>query len=557
MPIAVDASRKIVFFAGPHKAAATSVEEWFYNFYTKEDSDHFALRHWKWPIVEGPKADKLEEPWKIFQQLVMAPDDLEMKEEIMVSIQETFDESETGIILGTEAFDQVGKFASRDAVGTMNQILQRLGVAKEEVTVVINYRTPRLDQWISVWKHGRFSSYRDFMCGSQQFEQLRKERIEALATLMDPLYMAQTYVKEGFQVRLIDMQGVDAAGKDIVNVIVCDILGGKCLLNDGIVYGHRGDETHFNVEEKDFQELTEEQRDEAEKLFRARDCAFREYLSEHPKFEVGYQDQLWSDCDEHDLAREDVFVYLDGNPDAIYSGLINQFNCSEGGLNITQILGGEHLEKYLSSKDDSVTFNFVTVVLFPILCIACIAAIAYQVMKERKSTGDGIFVGTLDGVGNAKKKLKNRMNRKNLYKEEFRDRRGMSVNEMSEVFADEDWKMSVDDGNNFSIFSNKKSVDDDNNFSPFSNKKSVDDGNNFSPFSNKKSVDDGNNFSIFSNKKSADDGNNFSIFSNKKKVDDGNNFSIFSNKKRGNDGNNFSIFSNKKKGNAASLSLTL
>eukprot|EP00526_Cylindrotheca_closterium_P012077 CAMPEP_0113618816 /NCGR_PEP_ID=MMETSP0017_2-20120614/9541_1 /TAXON_ID=2856 /ORGANISM="Cylindrotheca closterium" /LENGTH=475 /DNA_ID=CAMNT_0000528355 /DNA_START=116 /DNA_END=1543 /DNA_ORIENTATION=+ /assembly_acc=CAM_ASM_000147 len=465
MPFANDASRKVVFFAGPHKAAATSVEEWFYNYYTKEDSDHFALRHWAWPIVVGPRADQLDEPWKVFQQLVLAPDDKEMKEEIMVSIQETFDGSDTGIILGTESFDQVGRYSHGDAVKAMNDVLQRLGVAKEEVTVIINYRSPRLDQWISVWKHSGVPSYRSFMCDSQDRHQLREERIEQLSTLMDPLYMAQTFVKQGWNVRVIDMEGVERANKDIVNVIACDILGGKCLMKDSIVYGHRGDETHFNVEERDFRELTEEQRQEADKLFRARDCAFEEYLSKHPKFQVGYQDNLWSDCDEQDLGREDVFVYLAGMPQALYSGLLSQFNCSEdGGLTIDELLDGEHLDN-LTPEDvfaDSKASNFFVIVLLPIVCIL---AIAYQLMKRSNDDiDDGIVMGNIrpnisdakEKMSDAKKKIKNKLKRKDVYRDEFRDRRGMTVHEMSEVFADEDWKMSVDDDNQFSLFSKKK-----------------------------------------------------------------------------------------------------
>jgi hypothetical protein len=234
MVIANDVSKRVVFFAGPHKAASTSVEQWFYNYYTKQDSDQFALRHWKWPIIKGPLSDQLDEQFKIFQELVQQPDNAELKEEIMVGIQEAFDASETGIIMGTEEFDQVGHYATYGAVDSMTEILQRLGVAKEEVTVILNYRTPRLDQWISVWKHDENPSYRSFMCDSQDDDDLRNERIQSLATQMDPLFAARTFLKEGWTVKLIDMGGVIKANLDIINVIACDILEGKCLLDDEI-----------------------------------------------------------------------------------------------------------------------------------------------------------------------------------------------------------------------------------------------------------------------------------------------------------------------------------
>lgn len=498
MVFANDVSKRVVFFAGPHKAASTSVEQWFYNYYTKPDSDQFALRYWKWPIIKGPLSDQLDESFKIFQELVKQPENAALKEEILVGIQEAFDASETGIILGTEDFDQVGHFATYDAVNSMTEILERLGVAKEDVTVILNYRSPRLDQWISVWKHDNdIPSYRAFMCDSQHDEILRKERIQALATQMDPLFAARTFLKEGWSVKVIDMGGVTKANLDIVNVIACDILEGKCLLDDEIVYGHRGDDTHFNVVDRDFEELTQDQREEAEKLFRARDCAFEDFIGNNPKFEIGYKDSIWHDCEGQDLDREEVYLYLDGNPEVLYSALLNQLGCSDDALTIEDALDGERLPnstnplydpgnvvgdttgedsaevspsvdstgdspevedvnsgggdyslgvgessgEYTTGVDETTRgggitqasqsdggVNFGLVVLLPFLLIAAV----------------GCFFMTRIGRRRRKHNIAN-VNHNRGFREEFQDRRGLSVTEMSEVFTDDDWKMSMED----------------------------------------------------------------------------------------------------------------
>jgi hypothetical protein len=394
-------------------------------------------------------SDQLDEKFKIFQELVKQPENAKLKEEIMVGIQEAFDDSETGIIMGTEDFDQVGHYATYDAVESMTEILKRLGVAKEDVTVILNYRTPRLDQWISIWKHDDNPSYRSFMCDSQDDDVLRNERIQSLATQMDPLFAARSFLKEGWTVKLIDMGGVIKANLDIVNVIACDILQGKCLLDDEIVYGHRGDDTHFNVVDRDFQELTQEQIEEAEKLFRARDCAFQDLVGNNPKFEVGYADTIWNDCHAQDLDRDETYLYLDGNPEVLYSALLNQLNCSEevdGGLTIEEALDGDHLAITIpdSTGVDSAGIsafiqeshsggvNFALVVLLPFLLIA----------------GGGAFF--MSRIGRRKRTTNE------VYRDQFQDRRGLSVTEMSEVFTDDDWKMKVDDDDDIGLFSKRR-----------------------------------------------------------------------------------------------------
>eukprot|EP00980_Cylindrotheca_fusiformis_P021224 scaffold8161_cov111-Cylindrotheca_fusiformis.AAC.1 len=483
MVLVNDVGKRVVFFAGPHKAASTSVEGWFYNYYTETNSDQFALQHWKWPIINGPLSDQLDEKYKIYQELVRQPKNAALKEEILDGIQTAFDASDTGIILGTEEFDQVGKYATYDAITSMNEILDHIGnniVAKEHVTVVLNYRTPRLDQWISVWKHDDdIDSYTSFMCDSQKDPNVKNQRIQALATQLDPLFAAQSFLKEGWKVKLIDMGGVAKVKKDIVNVIVCDILEGKCLMEDAIVYGHRGDDTHFNVAaDKDVPDLSQEQREEAEKLFRARDCAFEETVGNHPNFEIGYKDSIWNDCDEHDLKQEEMYMYLDGNPVVLYDALLDQLDCpEEGGLGIEEVLEGEKspnaptgneggdfymagdpssssgdygsdLNELAEAVQSNGAATYGLVVLLPLLLIAgvgcfCIIGKGWRRQSRGRFGSSNSSSNILPG-----------------YREKFQDRRGLSVTEMSEVFTDDDWRMTMesnDDDNDMAMLSSGRS----------------------------------------------------------------------------------------------------
>lgn len=354
-----DINKEVVFFVGPAAAASTSVERWFYNYYENPDSDQYSLRHWRWPIIDGPESNALDNPYKIFRELVLQPSNNELKQEIYDAIKVAFKESHTGIILGTEEFDQIGPYAVYNALDAMKEIMSLVNAKKKDVTVIIDYRTPRFHQWISLWKHSESElSYKDYMCSSKDDEQSRKERIRQLATHMDPMSAALTYLKEGFKVKIIDMEGVKAVGKDVVNVIVCDILEGKCLLDDKIVYGHRGDETHFNVIEEDFEELSQEQIDKAEELFLYRDCALHEELSDYEDLEIFYMDSLFKDCFNENAEKESIYEYLDRTPEAVYSSLLTQLGCPEAdGLSIEQALKGKELVRQPQPMDITTQSN--------------------------------------------------------------------------------------------------------------------------------------------------------------------------------------------------------
>jgi hypothetical protein len=429
-----DANKELVFFAGPAAAASTSVERWFYDYYTKPTSDRYALRHWRWPIIDGPNSNALNEKFKIFRELVLQPENQELKQEIFSGIKAAFDEADTGIILGTEDFDQVGPYTNYDALAAMNEVVDLVGAKKSDVRVIVNYRTPRFHQWISLWKHsGHDMTYTDYMCSSKYDEQSRQERIRNLATHMDPLNAATAFLKEGYKVSLIDMGGVADVKKDIINVIVCDILEGKCLMDDEIVYGHRGDDTHFNVKEQDFYELSKEQIEMGEELFMFRDCALHEQLTAYESLDIFYMENLFDYCSFDSKSKEKTYEYLDHTPEAVYSSLLTQLGCPEqDGLSIEQVLNGEQLAIQLTSPEDIMKisprdeagFSLFQAVLVPIVLIGSIAGLMYSV--RRRDT------------------------KANSY-----DRNGSQTSiretEMSEMFSDEDWKIGVDDEEEFGM----------------------------------------------------------------------------------------------------------
>ena len=152
--------------------------------------------------------------------MVTSPQDQKIESEILKDIDDAWTKSDNGVILGTEEFDQVGPDAIYDALGAMKKIVGHLKISDpKDVTVVINYREPRLDQWISIWKHaeGDFanSTYEDFLCLTHNDDVSKASRFDMLGSQMNPLLAAKEFLKQGWNVKVIDMSGVEEAGKDI------------------------------------------------------------------------------------------------------------------------------------------------------------------------------------------------------------------------------------------------------------------------------------------------------------------------------------------------------
>jgi hypothetical protein len=298
-PIQLD-SKRIVFFAGPHSSASTSVEEfmgeWAIDGHHGGHPHTIALQYWRWPRVQGTYG---MHGVKVFgTRLVTEPDNKELNNVILAAIQEKYNEAENGVIVGTEEFDQVGPDATYDGLKAMKKIINHLDLKDEDITVVVNYRAPRLDQWVSIWKHqeGDFmdSTYEDFLCLSHNDPHEKQTRFDMLGAQMNPLNAAKVYLEQGWKVKLIDMGGVESADKDISHVIGCRVLFGGCV--EGFL-GSLGDELpRENAIERPFDELNDAESAKMEELFRNRDCGYQPLLQKHIEdgsMEIEYRDTLW------------------------------------------------------------------------------------------------------------------------------------------------------------------------------------------------------------------------------------------------------------------------
>lgn len=376
--------KQVVFFAGPHSAASTSVEEfmgeWAKDGHQGGHPHSIALQYWRWPRVQGAFG---EHGVKVFGRMVTEPKNTELINTILGAIKAKYEEAENGVIVGTEEFDQVGPDATFDGLAAMKKIVQHLALNNDEdVTVVLNYRAPRLDQWVSIWKHqeGDFmdSTYEDFLCLAHNDKRQQKIRFDMLGAQMNPLNAAKIFLEQGWKVKLIDMGGVEKANKDISHVIGCRVLLGGC--HDGFL-GSLGEELpRENAIEKPFDELNDEESAKMEELFRNRDCGYQPLLQEHidnGNMEIEYKDTLWSSCDS---SRKSYYSDLVGNTDVLFHAFLSQLDCkdnpyrNENNVNMDIALGHQN--------GITRAFNgLVEAVLVPLVFLGGVGYVILMMMK--------------------------------------------------------------------------------------------------------------------------------------------------------------------------------
>jgi hypothetical protein len=347
-------AKKLILFAGPHKAASGSVEQFFYNHASGYEGTTIAegLEGWLWPKVtqdlwvdSGETSTPMEKP-SIFNALVSQADNATAQLILRQAIQDAWDASEHGIIIGTPEFDRVGttSYTGRNGLQAMRGVIQQLRIEPEDATVVLNYRTPRRDQWISIWKHVEGNDndndvgYKGFLCKGNH-----DELIELLDTAMNPLKLAQLYRKESWNVVLMDMSGVDALEKDISHAIACGVLENtKC--EEGFVVpvmqtyneNYGGNKTLHSLGDKEQQNL--------DQLFRERDCYYEPLLQNDEGFRIFSRDTIWQGClrpgdesEKEEKTQQELYEHL-SDPEILLDVMKAQKGCSKNGDKVKDVL---------------------------------------------------------------------------------------------------------------------------------------------------------------------------------------------------------------------------
>lgn len=322
--------KRLVLFAGPHAASAESVQTFFYNHASGAEGKEIAtgLNGWRWPVVdaelwlEGLPLAKTA----VFDALVKDADNATAQDVLLQAISKAWDASTNGIVVGTAEFDKVGDtlYSNLNGMEAMQSVVDHLQVRPENVTVVLNYVVPRLEQWLSIWRHADAtgSHYKRFICGDNE-----PELYELLDTAMNPLELATRFRGEWWNVVLMDMGGVRAMGHDISHAIACNVLDGTTCQGGFVV---PVTETYPDpLDNVTLSSLDPTQHDEMDQLFRERDCYLEQFLKNDKGFKIQYKDTIWQGC-IHSSTNEELYKHLDD--DVVLLGAIrSQKRCSPNG----------------------------------------------------------------------------------------------------------------------------------------------------------------------------------------------------------------------------------
>lgn len=299
-----EANKHLVLIVG---ARQQGLQEFFYQFAAgletgTERSE--SLHGWRWPIIREEDLDLLLHDidvranvsrYNVFDLLFRKKNDGFVQEVLMEAIRSSWENSTDGIILGEERFDKVGvnPFTSDDALKTIFRLMENLSIRPKDVTVVLLYGNSRTEQWASIWhEHSTYDRYKDFICEDNETDL----RFEYIDTTLNPFKLATVYRQHGWNVVILDEEGVSISGLDPAHAIACNILGVSC--DEGQIIGLK-EEISRPPPTYEINELDEDDKHELEQLFLLRDCCYKEDLelqSGTKEFYILNEKSIWKNC---------------------------------------------------------------------------------------------------------------------------------------------------------------------------------------------------------------------------------------------------------------------
>jgi len=286
---------------------------------------------------------------------------ISLKDGLKEALWEAFEKA-SNVAVGSEEFDRFGSvpWSGRNGTAAIQQIIDWSNPVKQ-IDIVINFRSPRHTQWISIWKQlmsledqqqqqqqqekNEISSvsYPEWIC-EEGIDQKGTAKVwEYLDCVSNPLGLTLHLLErlpERVKVWLIDMGGVLDHGFDISHVSACHILGLPCT--DGWVRGINRTLV-MNPKSRPLNGVSSTQLDEMNWILRQRDCIYQSKLEDFRRkgrLKILYpQDLSWTHCQKCstiDLMDDDNDIFQ--NTTFLLQAMRSQFGCqSDHSVNLTDI----------------------------------------------------------------------------------------------------------------------------------------------------------------------------------------------------------------------------
>jgi len=284
--------KNIIFLAGPHRSDSTEVNIFFHKHATSNEDN--GLNGWLWPTIN---AELPGEEHQYFENFFWNHNNSTIQDVLMEGIQEGWNQSEYGIIVGAEGFDNTRGSLKSMGLKTMHSIIDSIGVPAQNVYVVMMYKPPRLDQWVDLFQHNsNQKEYEDFICNEPYSEHLAN--ID-----MNPLMLSTVYRAQGWNVATVDTSGAHTLGMDLGHSVACELLP-MVVCDDGWIRNLQDETTeHEIVNLNEFDALSTDEQTELEDMFLERDCYYQSLLESDESFHVIHNKTLWSECETSGDAR--------------------------------------------------------------------------------------------------------------------------------------------------------------------------------------------------------------------------------------------------------------
>jgi hypothetical protein len=393
-------NKKLVILAGPHETSAENMRRWFDQYATDYDDTVTSSKlggGWKWPMLKDDGVALVEDNdinrRSIFKMLFDDETESDAPEILRKTIRESWEIAESGIILGHERFDKVGDtpYTQLDALEVTHRIVEDLGIAREDVIVVLLYRTPRLQQWLRIWDvQSHHDEYEDFACDDDEADKRR----EYMATAMNIGLLSKDFLQNGFNVVVVDEEGTKKSNLDLSHTLACNILKGVECTRDGWVAHLKDELTQVDHQDdslyQEWTELTLQQLHDLESIFLQRDCAYVSELESSKRFRILNQDTLFAKCavDKNVDAQEKI-----KDTGFMVNFVQMQKGCQSGSLDpSSDLLNTSNMtrEQNPAAAEDHL---LVVLLLILLLTAALLAYVLYQKHGKKHSQVelDGLF----------------------------------------------------------------------------------------------------------------------------------------------------------------------
>jgi len=316
--------QRVVLIAGPHKTSSSSEQ---HNIFRWVNDDERFLPGWSWPAptIDGrgfctPKSViSMDERPKVFYTYIgvlnghgkkkclmkwYAHEGM-TKKNLINDFEQEFRNSwgnGNNLIIASEAMDFVSS-TDKEPNNLLDRILKgmpwnsyddsatRLEGSNDDITVVVNFRAPRVDHLLSLWHQCCMKT----MTFQEYLTIHVRSGIDVLHSL-DSLRLAKVFLEKNLQVTLLDMSGILSRGYDTSNIVACDVLNADCTSNKTVV----GDPIYpsMNNVKQHSHGGTDAQLEEMENIIRNYDCNFQDIVH-NKKLKILYAqelDKIFSNC---------------------------------------------------------------------------------------------------------------------------------------------------------------------------------------------------------------------------------------------------------------------